>query len=80
MIDAQTRRAIRVSTDGDVGPYIMVPVSHLERLRKLLVDEGISHWVESGAVSLDDRPAIAIINLGLGADVERIQAILDQVR
>lgn len=79
MLDTQTHGTIRISTDGDAGPYIMVPVSQLDKLRTLLTVRGISHWVESGAISLDGRPEIAIVNLGRGADVARIQALLDQV-
>jgi hypothetical protein len=79
MLDTQTRRDIRISTDGDAGPYIMVPVLQLDQLRSLLESHGISHWVESGYISLDGRPEIAIVNLGRGADVAHTQAILDQI-
>jgi hypothetical protein len=57
---------------------VFVPET-LDQLRNLLTSRGISHWVESGSISLDGRPAIAVINLGRGADVARTQAILDQV-
>ena len=80
MPDTQTRRKLRISTDGNAGPYIMVPVAQLEALRSLLMSQNVSHWVESGAISLDGKPEIAIVNLGRGADVPHIQAVLDQVR
>jgi hypothetical protein len=79
MLDTQAGRKIRVSTAGNTFPFIMVPVSLVDLVRDILTSHDISHWVESGSVSFDGRPAIAIINLGLGVDVARTQAILDQV-
>lgn len=79
MIDTQTRRPIRISTDGTGGPYIMVPIPQLDELRTLLQVHDVPHWVESGAVSLDGRAAIAVINLGRGADVARVQSLLNRV-
>ncbi len=40
MTDTTTRRPIRVSTDGTSGPYIMVPVELLDKVRRLLAE----HW------------------------------------
>ncbi|HEY2158640.1 MAG TPA: hypothetical protein VGH33_23620 [Isosphaeraceae bacterium] len=78
MIDTQAKRPIRVSTDGTAGPYIMTPVDQLGHVRALLSRHKIAHWVESDAISLDGKPAIAIINLGLSGDAARVQSILDK--
>jgi hypothetical protein len=77
MTDTTTRRPIRVSTDGTSGPYIMVPVELLEKVRKLLVENDIPHWVDHNAISVDGRPAVTVINLGRGADSRRVQDLLD---
>ena len=80
MIDTQKRRPIRVSTDGTAGPYIMVPVDQLDIVRTLLDRHGFRYWVESDSISLNGKPEIAIINLGLAGDSSRVQAKLDEVQ
>ncbi len=77
MIDSQTRGAIRVSTDGTAGPYIMLPLNQLSQIRQRLDQHKIHYWVDPDAISLDGKPAVAIINLGLSGDAKRVQAILD---
>lgn len=79
MIDATTRRQLRVSTDGTAGPYIMVPVSQLEEVKTALSSNRIRHWVDENAISLNGTPEIAVINLGRGADAAAVQNILDGV-
>jgi hypothetical protein len=77
MTDITTHRPIRVSTDGTSGPYIMVPVDLLEKVRGLLVENDIPHWVDHIAISVDGRPAVTVINLGRMADSSVIQDLLD---
>jgi hypothetical protein len=77
MTDTTTRRPIRVSADGTSVPYIMVPIKLLDRIRKLLVENDIPHWVDHNAISVDGRPAVTVINLGRGADSSRVQELLD---
>ena len=77
MIDIQTRREIRVSTGGTAGPYIVVPLEQLARVRAILNEHGISYWVEPDAISLDEKPAVAIVNLGLSGDARKVQELLD---
>lgn len=60
MIDAMTRKPLRVSTDGTAGPYIMVPVSQLADLRGLLDKHRIPDAVEEDAISLDDTSEVAV--------------------
>jgi hypothetical protein len=78
MIDTATGERLRVSTDGTGGPYIMLPLTQLDEVRELLREQGISFWVDSHAISLDNEPLIAVINLGLDGDAARVQAILDK--
>ena len=77
MTDTAIRRPIRVSTDGTSGPYIMVSVELLEKVRKLLVENDVPHWVDHNAISVDGRPAVTVINLGRTADSHRVQDLLD---
>ena len=77
MIDSTTQARITVSTGGDAGPYIMVPLDQLEAVEGVLRNRGISYWVDADAISLDGKPEIAVVNLGRGADVGQVQRLLD---
>ena len=77
MTDTATRRPIRVSTDGTSGPYITISVELLEKVRRLLVENDIPHWVDHNAISVDGRPAVTVINLGREADLRQTQDLLD---
>jgi hypothetical protein len=79
MTDQVTAERLRVSTDGIAGPYLMVPVGQLARIREVLDGEAIRYWVDSVAISLDGKPAIAVVNFGRAGDRDRIQAVLDEV-
>lgn len=79
MIDASTSRPLYVSTDGDSGPYIMVPVRQIDDVRALLDANGVPYWVDEDAISLDGKPEVTVVNLGRGADPAAVQDILDNV-
>jgi hypothetical protein len=55
----------------------MVSVELLEKVRKLLVENDVPHWVEHNAISVDGRPAVTVINLGRRADSRQVQTLLD---
>ena len=78
MIDEMTKGSLRVSTDGIGGPYLMVPVTQLDAVRTVLDRHEVRYWVDSDAISLDNEPAITVINFGRSGDAARIQAILDE--
>jgi hypothetical protein len=77
MIDSSTQKPIQVSTDGTSGPYIMIPVSQLDQVHQLLLDNDIPHWVDHLAISVNGRPAVGVVNLGKKSDPRRVQALLD---
>ncbi|MCA9000246.1 MAG: hypothetical protein KDA80_24825 [Planctomycetaceae bacterium] len=77
MIDSTTKKPLHVSTDGDSGPYIMVPVEQVDEVGKLLDGHDIRYWVDEVAISLNGEPEITVINLGHHVDAKRVQAILD---
>lgn len=78
--DATTEKPLRVSSDGTAGPYIMVPVSQLDEVKRLLETQSVRYWIDENAISLNGTPEIAIINLGRDADARAVQNILDSVR
>jgi hypothetical protein len=80
MTDATTQERLQVSTDGTVGPYIMVPVSQLDEVKRLLDSRPIRYWVEENAISWEGAPYVAVINLGREGDADAVQAILDSAR
>jgi hypothetical protein len=77
MIDAITRERIVIHTEGRGGPYLMVANEQLDAVVEALRNHRVSHWVDEDAISLDDEPAVAVVNLGRGADVPAVQRILD---
>ena len=77
MIDSTTQAPITVSADGSAIPYIMVPVDQLEAVKEVLRNLGVSFWVEANAISLNGKPAIAVVNLGRGTDIGQVQRLLD---
>jgi hypothetical protein len=78
MIDEMTEERLRVSADGIAGPYLMVPMVQLSSIRELLSRHAIRYWVDADAISLDGKPAIAVINFGRTGDASRIQTLLDE--
>ena len=79
MIDTATRMPLSVSTDGDAGPYIMVPVGQLDKVILLLDANNVSYWVDEEAISLDGKPEVAVINLGHGSNPATVQSLLDSI-
>ena len=77
MIDVSNRRPLYVSTDGDAGPYIIVPVQQVNDVRALLDANSIPYWVDEDAISLDGNPEMTVVNLGRDADAGTVQDILD---
>jgi hypothetical protein len=79
MTDTTTKKPLRVSTDSTVGPYIEVPVSQLDEVRRLLDSRRISYTVDEDFISFNGAPEEAVIDLGRGGDAAAVQAILDSV-
>jgi len=80
MTDATTHQRLRISTDGTAGPYIMVPVSQIDDVKRLLDDHQIRYWVEENVISVDGGPYISVVNLGREGNAAAVQAILDKAR
>jgi hypothetical protein len=78
MIDIRTGKRLQVLDGGAGGPYIRITLDQLDAVRKVLDQEEIPYWVDSIAVSIDGKPAVTVINLGLNNDRCRVQATLDK--
>ena len=77
MIDAVSKEPLSVSTDGTVGPYIMVPFSQLDELCRLLDEHRVPYAVQANVISLNDEPEIAVVDLGYDGDALAVQALHD---
>jgi hypothetical protein len=80
MTDVVTQRPMRVSTDSWGGPYLDLPFSQVEEVRKLLDSRHIFYWVDEHVISFNGGPATTVINFGHEGDAAAIQAALDSVR
>jgi hypothetical protein len=77
MIDSMTRERMIVSSDDTAGPYISVPVDQLDVVEAVLQQNHITYWVDSGAIALNGKPEVTVINLGRRNDASQIQRLLD---
>jgi hypothetical protein len=77
MTDTRNEKRLQVSDGGDGWLYIRVAADQLGEVRKLLDREGIRYWADTFAVSLNGKPAVTVISLGVNNDANRVQAILD---
>jgi hypothetical protein len=78
MIDAQTRKPLRLETDEIALPLLRVPVDQLDEVRDRLNCHSIRYWVDTQMVSIDNGPYIAFVIFDRREDPARIQAILDE--
>jgi len=78
MLDEMTKDRLRVEDAPGAGPYLMLPLSQLGRVREVLDRNAIHYWADSTAISLDKKPPKIFINFGRNGDANRIQALLDE--
>jgi hypothetical protein len=52
--------------------------AQLDAVLALLDRHEMRYWVDADAISLDNEPAVTVINFGESGDAARIQAILDE--
>lgn len=80
MTDVVTHKPLRVSTESWGGPYLDLPFSQVEEVRKLLDSRHIFYWVSEHVISFNGGPEMAVINFGHEGDAAAVQAALDSVR
>ena len=78
MSDKTAERRFQVDSDVVAGPFLMLRLSELPRVRERLDHHAIRYWVDSTAISLDGKPAMVVINFGRTGDAARIQAAVDE--
>lgn len=78
MTNAMTKKPLRVWGEESEWPWIGLPVSQLDEVRRLLDEHGVQHTVDELYVSLNDGPFTALIKLKRGTDGKAVQAILDR--
>ena len=78
MIDEMRNDRFRVKDAPKAGPFLMLPLSQLGRVREVLDQNAIHYWVDSFAISLDHKPPRVVINFGRTGDANQIQALLDE--
>ena len=79
MTDAATAKSLQVSTLGTAGPYIRLPLSQVDDVKRLLDTHHIHYWVHENAISTDGGPYMAIIELGSNGNATAVQLVLDRV-
>jgi hypothetical protein len=78
MPDPGTPNPIRVLTDDVAPPYLRVRLDELDRVRAILQEHDIAHWVDHYAISVDGRPALVVIHLDRKCDPNAVQEILNR--
>jgi hypothetical protein len=79
MTTSATDAPLTVSTDGTAGPYVIVTPEQFGPVTEALRTEGLRFRVDEDAVLLSGMPALAVIDFGPGADVDRVQRVLDHI-
>lgn len=79
MRNANIEQPICVSTDGEAGPYLIVPAGRLQEVADLLAKSAIPHWVDADVVSIDGKPALGFVNLSMNVDVRHVNELLKQL-
>ena len=78
MWDIGERIVVRVSEN--CGSYIMIEPTKIDEVEALLRTHGIAFTLEDGSHSCLGTLEAAVIGFGEGADMKRIQRVLDSAR
>lgn len=79
MADLTTGKPIQVESDVAGEGYIILPSAQVERLSAVLTSGNISHWVDSGRLSVNGGPYKTWVFISKGVDPARAQQVLDLV-
>jgi hypothetical protein len=79
MTKTNTTLPLKIYAEHGNHPYIRVPLTQLETIKKLLDEDGHVYRVFEYAISHDGKPLTAIIDLDRRADLKAIQTVLDGV-
>jgi len=70
---------MKVLNEAGVEPYIVLPVSKLDRVTSLFDANKVSYWVDEEAISINGRPEIVYVTLAQRSDPEMVQRLLDSI-
>jgi len=76
MLDDYKKQPFTVSTDGDAGPYLMVPPAQVEAVQLAFSKHKVSHAIEYDVSQNAGTGVLTVFNFGNSADVARIERIL----
>ena len=71
---------VDVRVSEKCGPYIMIEPARIAEVEALLRTSGIPFTLEDGTNACVGTPEAAVIEFGHGADLEKIQRVLDGVQ
>lgn len=77
MIDVMTKKPIRVWAEETEWPWMVIPVSQLDDVKRLLDEHDVEYTVGEHYLSVNEGPFDAFIRLKRGTDGKAVQAILD---
>ncbi len=77
MIDDLTGNRIEVKCDGTAGPYVIVPEAQGGKVRDLFKANNIPLNENARSIT-GSNDADIVFDLGEGADMEKIQSLLDR--
>lgn len=80
MLDTVTQKPLRIGGVEGPRPYIRLAYAQVPEVRRVLDEHRIRYHVREDVMSFNGGPEIAYIDLGRGADVGAIQAVLDSAR
>ena len=79
MTNSITKKRIVVSTPGDSGSYVIVPLEQIEGVKKTFDKNEVKYWCDPDAISSNGRPYVMIVNLRIGQDPIQVQSLLDNM-
>jgi hypothetical protein len=77
MIDAITKKPMKVTPVQDGGPLVYLPATQLDEVLKLFRDAGLLCWPSPEVMSFNGGPATGYVQLSRNVKAETAQALLD---
>ncbi len=79
MPTTETDARLSVSADGTDGPYVAVTPDQFGAVVVALREDGIRFHVDDEVALVNGTSGLVVIDLGMGADVKRVQRVLDRI-
>lgn len=79
MTNSTNQGPIIVSSGGDAGAHISLPLDQLEAVKSMLREFQVPFWVDVHVVSVNGSPEYAFVNLERDLSEAETQRVLDAV-